>query len=491
MKSTNATISLLEQLTGQGIPFDHFKNDLFPQDVFSKGGIGYSQFNEMLLSLGYDRVSRDFFGYLFSLGPRSYPEIASAAEFKAGINKFQIHSLLLYGNVKYGFKRLSGKDRTFLERELSRILPVSKDFYEHRHRPLHDLITIPPEDTYYLGYLAYNQAKRELEMDPGNVELLRKHETIKEIRKMGRRNHDIYLTYDHMDVYVATSMRERHEYYLVNGFVKALFSHPSLAPLNLRYFDPTQAYCEDRLDKGLVEGLMLKRAKCTIYHAQESDTLGKDSELATTLAQGKPVIAYVPRLSNPETFLTAALGLSHSLYPGLARETHLAKLLRLYDQDGAWNDTQVRDWLSGTVPFDEQSVSKRIYEKAQEKYESRARMLSKDHPLGLQMNLTTGVANGVLVVRSVAQCAELLRRILLNEMELTVEQTITDDRVTVLLKESISGCVFRAMTGDELLTNSFWNFYLKDIPYQGIIDDLPKITTQLPLDLTNNEDTSY
>jgi hypothetical protein len=39
---------------------------------------------------------------------------------------------------------------------------------------------------------------------------------------------------------------------------------------------------------------MLRRASCTIYLAQESDTLGKDSELASTLAQGKPVVAYIP-----------------------------------------------------------------------------------------------------------------------------------------------------------------------------------------------------
>ena len=57
--------------------------------------------------------------------------------------------------------------------------------------------------------------------------------------------------------------------------------------------DAVLKYCEDRIDKGLSEALMLKRAKCTLFLAQESDTLGKDSELASTLAQGKPVIAYV------------------------------------------------------------------------------------------------------------------------------------------------------------------------------------------------------
>src|SRR5690606_33430392 len=110
----------------------------------------------------------------------------------------------------------------------------------------------------------------------------------------GIRNQSAYLVSDHLDVYVATSMREQHEYLLVSQFCRQLFSHEMLAPLKLRWFDPTQAYCRDRIDKGLAEALMLKRAKCTIYLVQETDTLGKDSELASTLAQGKPVIAFVP-----------------------------------------------------------------------------------------------------------------------------------------------------------------------------------------------------
>ena len=111
---------------------------------------------------------------------------------------------------------------------------------------------------------------------------------------MARQNQDIYLTWDHMDVYFATSMRKKWEFEDLFDFVNGLMADPRLAALNLRHFDPTQAFTRDRVDKGLVESLMLKRAKCTVYSVQDTDTLGKDSELAATLAQGKPVIAYVP-----------------------------------------------------------------------------------------------------------------------------------------------------------------------------------------------------
>src|SRR5262249_56774534 len=95
-------------------------------------------------------------------------------------------------------------------------------------------------------------------------------------------------------VYFATSMRKAWEFADLYDFISGLMTRPAIHELKVRYFDPTQSYTGNRVDKGLVESLMLKRAKCTVYSVQDTDTLGKDSELAATLAQGKPVIAYVP-----------------------------------------------------------------------------------------------------------------------------------------------------------------------------------------------------
>jgi hypothetical protein len=106
-----------------------------------------------------------------------------------------------------------------------------------------------------------------------------------------------YLLAPNIDLYIATSMRETWEFEETAQDLEKLFEKERFKFLkNLDYFDPTQCYCESPVDKGLVEGLVLSRVKATLYMAQESDTLGKDSELASTLARGKPVIAYVPRI---------------------------------------------------------------------------------------------------------------------------------------------------------------------------------------------------
>ena len=95
-------------------------------------------------------------------------------------------------------------------------------------------------------------------------------------------------------------MRHKWEFQETFDFINEVFGDSKIEKLNLRYFDPTQSKCKNRIDKGLVEGLMLKRVQCCIYMAQESDTMGKDSELAATLAQGKPVIAYIPTVNIDE-----------------------------------------------------------------------------------------------------------------------------------------------------------------------------------------------
>jgi hypothetical protein len=97
-------------------------------------------------------------------------------------------------------------------------------------------------------------------------------------------------------------------------------------------------------------------------------------------------------------------------------------------------------------------------------YEKRALTLQRHHPLAIQVNLDTGVANGVLVARNPKTCVELLFRILTNQLEFDVE----DDQQTNcwLLVERLTKSVFRVVTKDRKLTNCFWNFYRREREYE-------------------------
>lgn len=303
--------------------------------------------------------------------------------------------------------------------------------------------------------------------------------TVDSVRARATRNQGTYLTWDHMDVYFATSMRKAWEYKDLYEFIDRLMAADQIKDLGLRYFDPTQAYTDNRVNKGLVEALMLKRARCTVYSVQDTDTLGKDSELASTLAQGKPVIAFVPDLDveqraaqllaeDPATILERwrfVLYADDQIGQRLKDDDRkvvdqVEDALKLFCERKIWSslrdEAAVREFASTTGDALE-SFCRLIATAEKIVYDKRARTLKESHPLALQVNLDTGVANGVLVVRTIPECAALLRRVLLGEMEFFLEEKAGMWH----LREKISGCIYRVVTNDRKLNNCFWNFYLR------------------------------
>jgi hypothetical protein len=461
--STEASLQvLLESLSGQPTAPNIQLPRMAVEALDSGKGLGYSQLNELLLILGYDRICPELFQFLID-GTTEYSpgsSIRSILELQGAVTRFRKLALLFFGNVKFAFKRL-GTNPDELLSWVQALEPRDEQSYEARHDPIQPVELIDPADTYLLGYVIEAELKRRLDANSTDAEALALLERRKGIVERGRRNHSAYLVSDHLDVYVATSMRERHEFLIVSDLCAAIFSRGELSKLKLRWFDPTQAYCSDRIDKGLAEALMLKRAKCTLYLVQESDTLGKDSELACTLAQGKPVIAYVP--VPDDGFVDQLLEKIRPASPGVSDAQLLLRQLQVFDSPAAWTDSTVRDWLEKpkTAIAEFAAIKDRLGLAVRNHYDKRAAMLIDKHPLGIQVNLVTGVANGVLVVRSELECAELIRRIMTATLEFTVEEATLDGKCYVLLRERITRCIFRVMTGDQQLTNAFWNFYLR------------------------------
>ncbi len=122
-------------------------------------------------------------------------------------------------------------------------------------------------------------------------------------RKSALKNTDLYLSMaNDLDVYVATSMRNREQFRTMSRFCDTVFSHSTIEHLNLRYFDPTLSAARGHEDKGLIECLMVKCAKVLIYTAGERDSYGKDAEAAMALSLGKPVIFYCDEESKRRFF---------------------------------------------------------------------------------------------------------------------------------------------------------------------------------------------
>ncbi len=119
-----------------------------------------------------------------------------------------------------------------------------------------------------------------------------------EARDAALQNTDYYLSMvDDLDIYIATSMRDRQDFRKMVDTCEKIFSNKRLNKLHLRYFDPTLSATNGHEDKGLIECLMVKAAKVLVYCADQKDSYGKDAEAAMALSLGKPVIF----LCNEET----------------------------------------------------------------------------------------------------------------------------------------------------------------------------------------------
>jgi transcriptional regulator with XRE-family HTH domain len=358
------------------------------------------------------------------------------------------------------------------------------------HTPLSGLFAPNPADLEAEASRILRDEKDETEMEAAQSQALS--------------NLSHYLSSDHMDVYVATSMRTHSDFIAVNRFAERLFSHELVAPLRLRYFNPTQSWIEDRVAKGLVEALMLRRAQATLYMAQKADSFGKDSEASVALGQGKPVIVYVPKLvlesaaldseqliHEPDHKLREALLAAGSLaddlddldHDGLFKASLATRLKALSDDQIAeivhrqWADLAlldeserirgkdettlrerytlfVKDVIAGKRPTLQQQTRielEKILQAVAVTFEiNRARVFKEVHPLALQVILSTGVLNGILVSRSVDSCAALLKGVLENSLQL--ELVRDDDNYRLL--EKTTGSTIRVIARNALLSNA-------------------------------------
>lgn len=347
------------------------------------------QFNSVLTECNQPPVGRSFFEYFFP----GFANGVSLGEFIAGTMKFMKIGLWKYGNFRLALRELG--QCTELEEEL-RGMPldgfgsVPEEAFTERV-PFDFMSDLSAEERYALGY-----ASDKSQIDPKVAE------RSEHIKRIGKQNTQEYLTLDILDVYIATSMREPCEYESFTKLLNDVFKNPDLERLNIRYFDPTIAFSENRIAKGLLEALMLKRAKVTLYVAGEKDTFGKDSECAATLVQGKPVVVYVEEASGER----------------------------------------------------------------KERLDQRANMFKSIHPLGLQVCHETGVANGVIVVRNPLVCREVLKDILLHHLRVRLDKETESDKITgvgYVLKEDRTGSILRVAADDKVLVRAFENFYFREL----------------------------
>lgn len=301
---------------------------------------------------------------------------------------------------------------------------------------------------------------------------------IEKIRELGRKNTYAYLSTNEIDIYFATSMRTGLDFVSNSNFVEGVIGILKNNGLNLLSFDPTQSYLDDRIQKGLIESIMIKRCKIVVYNAQEQETFGKDAEAGIGLAHQKPVIIYVPRILPHHEKLrefyeivdTAGyekgdLGealknkgyLSEDEYykfiapetekgeaiKGILRESEkLKSIFREISIDELRAELTSKGY-DPTIPEIHKDVREYSFEKML-KFETRALLFKDLHPLSFQISPLDGIARGVFVTRTTGETADLIRVILLKTLEYEI---IGEDQAlpNYLLRDKITKSPVRAL----------------------------------------------
>jgi hypothetical protein len=271
------------------------------------------------------------------------------AQFDWGLRRLHLDALLYWGDIRSAYRELRSKTyrelKTFFG---SKRVDTEAMGRRGEHYPFEDIADgdryliseiackayapdatsgIPPIETYLLEAFASGGLKEttigQLVATPGTVdpqtslmlklgatELMQTtvrcedeiraalngiRQRFEEARKRAISNTHRYLSLvSELDVYVATSMREREQFLDLARMCRSIFETNDLKKLNIRYFDPTMSAAEGHEDKGLIECLMVKCSKATLYFAGESDSFGKDAEVAMSMSLGKPVVILCP-----------------------------------------------------------------------------------------------------------------------------------------------------------------------------------------------------
>lgn len=512
-------------LRGPGIPCGSCPNCIAASQVprlatpWTQGKL-----NQALVLYRRPTISEAFFDAFFPPG-------ATNPELLAGVSQFRAYAMLRFGGFRSAFTRLAEADRPGIEallREFNRNpVMVRAGYADRTHgQDLIDDTAIPIGDRWYLGYISDASLLRDFakeealrwrvtgtrapsspatqryratpsgasryekdvatyyrginrtqmrawpvaKLDAKRKELERMAEQRASAVRTAEQNSAAYLAASHIDVYVATSMRESWEFEAMGRVVKEIFEHPAVGGLALSKFDPTLSYYESRYDKGLVEGLMLHRADVTIYMVQETDTLGKDSELAATLAYGKPVIAYVPRYTRAQlvaelrrsplrrTFTRMLMLLAENrIRPGSMGARRGLDLMRRFEPVFVLDRAEQQAFRTRHAAALD-AVYQTVADAEIASLNSRAETIAERHPLGLQLQQGSGVAYGILLARTPARCATLLAQLLTNELQL---QVVEEEHGTLLIESAdpATKATFRVVTKDPVLTNAFWAHY--------------------------------
>lgn len=412
-----------------------------------------------LLAFGHEApVSDDFFRYYWLNQPQNHPyEVASISNFKSewceataivslehlkwGLHRLYIDGLLWFGNIRTAFRMLRSLD----DNELNSFF-ASRRFDTRLIKgrgPALPLQLIAKDDRYLIAEMAcksYGDEGSSSDLKSALVEAFREHETnvggpisihdllqgtFSASKYEGRQNEFIFSADDVLEEKVASESELESKF---DAVAAKFFKAREAALKNTRF------YLSMVGDLDVYVATSMRTRKDFRDMANTCESIFADARLK----------ALQLRYFDPT--LSAAAGHEDK---GLI-ECLMVKCAKVLvycagEKESYGKDAEAAMALSLGKPV--------IFYCDQQQ---RHRFYRDVHPLSRLIDFNSGIAVGAMVTDSLQEVSELLYRIFENKLEYVLEQPKQDH---LRLKEKLTNSVVRLQSSDQMLTETFWNYY--------------------------------
>jgi hypothetical protein len=436
-----------------------------PDDVFARLGkideepLSAVQLNQLLVLGREAPISDGFFRYYWVQNPPDHPydvstlpefsvdylesagNIVSLGHLKWGLYRLYVDALLYFGNVRTAFRRLRDWDEGALQ-AFYRAKRFDRERIQRRGPPL-PLRPIPKDIRYLISEMAC-KSYGDNPQEAGDL----KDALMQSFKVHSERGSSSPTVRQLLSDQVPDAQRSRQHEFLFSADEVLDETVASEADLSLKYQGIAKKFSEAReaaLDNTRLYLSML--SDLDVYVATSMRSRKDFREMSDFCER----IFQDPKLANLNLrYFDPTMSAAHGHEDKGLIECLMVKCAKVLvyhagDRESYGKDAEAAMALSLGKPV--------IFYCDQEQ---RRRFFQDVHPLARLIEFETGVAVGAMVTSRPEDVVDILHRTFENRMVHYLEQSKSG---FLRLREKITASVVRLQTGDQLLTEAFWNHY--------------------------------
>jgi hypothetical protein len=443
---------------------DSWLSEKTPEEVFErlaripKDNLSHAELNQLLTFSHEAAVTEDFFRYYWLQAPEHPYDVRRVEGFKKewigaiaitsldhlrwGIYRLYIDAMLFFGNIRMAFRTL----REFSAQQLERFYSakrINPDAMQRRGAPAFPLKPIAKDSRYLISEMACKSYAENGQSNDLRRALL---EAFRQAKKEGQTGLKIKSLLEGEYVKANFLSKQRELQFAADEILEDEVNSESQLEEKVQKIFAKFSDARGRAFKNTEFYLSLVN-DLDVYVAtsmRSRDDFRLMAEFCEVIFGNEILKPFYIRYFDPT--LSAAVGHEDK---GLI-ECLMVKCAKVL----VWSAGKGESWGKDAEAAMALSLGKPVIFYCDE--EQRQRFFRDIHPLSRLIDFQTGVAVGAIVASKTEEVSALLHRIFTNTMEYVLEQPKPGN---LRLKEKLTGSCIRLQTSNDLLRETFWNYY--------------------------------